>query len=513
MRFKNPFDKDNEKNTKKSSEAVEAEARPGGETSDGKVVILLVDAENSQVAPEETLSIIKNSVGRPWVSRAYSKWSANPKLKNPFTKYREAGFECITSDSGSNNADIKLSVDAMELIFEYKMQGLSGSLIIAADGDRGFSHVFDRVKKQGWETILFAKKDSNMANKILYSAVDKVIYTKEPLQDTPDIKPIPQKEIKVSVEPIEGKLIDINKDVIQQDENNPIKGFTTSASPSLRFPVNPSDTAIILKQLNKLRNSNQVWDDDLSEKIKDKYGIAKIRINGVIIKITKMLNTPIKNEVIDWNKIPGTLDLANQLENYLISQIKILSYLDESIQTEINKYFIKVKNYLKEIEITVSKEKEIDTNQFQSITGFNTVYHPGKPSFTFPRNPKDTARILLMVHINRDIDMSWGELKNQMFQLQGVGKNRISGVIRNLLKTLNLEDNDSESVNWSNIPGLEILIDELHNFVVRSIPNFSTLDSNDETFIHQYFEKLKVEIIRIHMDSERMSKLKTIQKS
>ena len=77
-------------------------------------VTLFVDAENSTIEPGLILETVEAEFGKPRVRQAYSKWSGNPKLKtNPIHKYRNAGFQTITCDTGSNNADIKLSVEAL----------------------------------------------------------------------------------------------------------------------------------------------------------------------------------------------------------------------------------------------------------------------------------------------------------------------------------------------------------------------------------------------------------------
>lgn len=142
-----------------------------------EVVILFVDAENSTVPPVMISERVESECGQPRIRRAYAKWSANPLVKNPLNQYRDEGFECITCDSGPNNADIMLSVDAVDMMHEFGNNG-KRTLIICADGDRGFAHVFDKARKLGWKSVLFANEDRGSLSDILRNAADVVFSPK-----------------------------------------------------------------------------------------------------------------------------------------------------------------------------------------------------------------------------------------------------------------------------------------------------------------------------------------------
>lgn len=146
-----------------------------GQRDERNIVLVFVDAENSTIEPGHILETVESEFGKPRVRQAYSKWSGNPKLKtNPVHKYRNAGFQTITCDTGSNNADIQLSVEAVDMMHDFGNRGKC-TLIICADGDRGFAHVFDKARKLGWKSVLIANEKRGTLSDILRKSADRVI--------------------------------------------------------------------------------------------------------------------------------------------------------------------------------------------------------------------------------------------------------------------------------------------------------------------------------------------------
>jgi hypothetical protein len=145
-----------------------------GQRDERNIVLVFVDAENSTVSPALILKTVETEFGKPRVRQAYAKWSANPIYKNQLSQYRNAGFECITCDSGDNNADIQLSVEAVDTMHDFGNRGKC-TLIICADGDRGFAHVFDKARKLGWESVLIANEASGTLGDLLRNSADRVI--------------------------------------------------------------------------------------------------------------------------------------------------------------------------------------------------------------------------------------------------------------------------------------------------------------------------------------------------
>ena len=149
----------------------------GGQSSGpepARACLVFVDAENSTIEPELILETVEAEFGKPRVRQAFAKWSANPFYKNESRKYRDAGFETITCNTGNNNADIQLSVEAVDMMHDFGNRGKC-TLIICADGDRGFAHVFDKARKLGWESVLIENEKRGTLSDILRNSTDRVI--------------------------------------------------------------------------------------------------------------------------------------------------------------------------------------------------------------------------------------------------------------------------------------------------------------------------------------------------
>ena len=145
-----------------------------GQRDERNIVLVFVDAENSTIEPGRVLETVEAEFGKPRVRQAYAKWSANPFYKNESRKYRDAGFETITCNTGNNNADIQLSVEAVDMMHDFGNRGKC-TLIICADGDRGFAHVFDKARKLGWKSVLIANEKRGTLSDILRNSADRVI--------------------------------------------------------------------------------------------------------------------------------------------------------------------------------------------------------------------------------------------------------------------------------------------------------------------------------------------------
>lgn len=137
-----------------------------------RVGFVYIDAENSIANPEDYMSSIENHLGtKPKESVAYSKWSANSPLAK---KYRSAGFRLIQADSGENNADIMMSLDAYEKIRDLADQGIEGNVYICFHGDKGFTHLLEKLRAvRGWKSIWVTSNKKQ--NKMIANASSEVL--------------------------------------------------------------------------------------------------------------------------------------------------------------------------------------------------------------------------------------------------------------------------------------------------------------------------------------------------
>jgi len=446
---------------------------------DSDVVIFLMDAENCQIEPELALETVRSKFGKVWIKKAYSQWSANPSRSVPFKQFRAAGFECVTCDTGNNNADIMLSVDAMDLMWEYSLKGMIGTLVIAADGDRGFAHIFDRATKRGWSTMLLAKEDSIGANPILYSAAETVLHPKN-LHAEKEVQ-IP--EIDTNTENV---IIKKQEETIitSPDTNNPIKGFSTAMRPTFKFPKDPQDTARILLHFNKLRDSNRIWDDAYLEELKAEYGIPKSRANSVIIRASRVLEMMLKNHELNWNKIPNIQVIILKLKDYIISIIPTYDAIDDDSAPQIKIYFNKVAEFIRNVEI-----QHKDGTPSKSIPGFNTTLRPGKPSIRFPKEPYDVAILINTFQSFRDNKITWNDAILSIREKSDLSQTRFNNTIPKIRVAINITNNNAD-IDWNTIPSSTKLVDLIQQIILSKVDDHKTLTSASISDIKEYFTEV-----------------------
>jgi hypothetical protein len=151
------------------------------------VGLVYVDAENCKTSPQDLMFSITNHHGsKPAETFAYSKWSA----KGPLTKkYREAGFRLLQADSGDNNADIMMSLDAYERIRDLASMGVQGNVYICFHGDRGFTHLLEKLRAiSGWRSIWVTS--NNRPNKMIENSASETLRITSSQKDTAKNAPV-----------------------------------------------------------------------------------------------------------------------------------------------------------------------------------------------------------------------------------------------------------------------------------------------------------------------------------
>ena len=122
------------------------------EGSTNHMGLVYVDAENCKIPPQDLMNTISIHNGsKPSETYAYSNWSA----KSMQTKeYRSAGFRLLHVDSGDNNADIMMCLDAYQRVRELSDNGISGNVYICFHRDKDFTHLLEKLRAiNGWNSV------------------------------------------------------------------------------------------------------------------------------------------------------------------------------------------------------------------------------------------------------------------------------------------------------------------------------------------------------------------------
>ena len=153
-------------------------------TSEEDVSIVFVDAENAQAKPDSIKASTESHFGAPAKHLfAYSKWSAN----SPKTKvFRNAGFRLVQADSGENNADIMMSLDAYEMARNFSERGIKGVAYICFHSDKGFTHLLEKIKSlQGWKSVWVTSNKKPL--KIIQSSSSEVLTISTPVKSDNEV--------------------------------------------------------------------------------------------------------------------------------------------------------------------------------------------------------------------------------------------------------------------------------------------------------------------------------------
>ena len=143
-----------------------------GRTSTEYASIVFVDAENAQAEPDSIKASIESHFGASAKHLfAYSKWSANSSRTKVF---RNAGFRLVQADSGENNADIMMSLDAYEMARNFSDRGIKGVAYICFHSDKGFTHLLEKIKSiHGWKSVWVTSNKNKL--KIIQSSSSEVL--------------------------------------------------------------------------------------------------------------------------------------------------------------------------------------------------------------------------------------------------------------------------------------------------------------------------------------------------
>ena len=373
--------------------------------------MVYVDAENWQTPPQDLMSRISEHNGsKPSETYAYSKWSANSAQTK---KYRSAGFRLQQADSGDNNADIMMCLDAYQRVRDLSDNGMKGNVYICFHGDKGFTHLLEKLRTiNGWKSIWVTS--NTKPNKMIENSASVTL--RVPLSQNPSIKKsmTDNKDALVSVS---GKS--------DTEENSELREIMLQ----LIGKEELKSTLLGLKIIEYQKSNG--WRETGKQAFNQHFGLPKNQ--SYLATISK--------------------HLSNELE--ILGEGAAASYkakfLPQSLQKESNK---KSMTDNKDALVSVSGKN------FKRIIGFN---NSGK-GLRLPLNPETLANILIL-NSEFEEDIPKNERIDIIFEELGVGRSRVDVVISrlvglNLIKTkspleafeglrLRLESHFKEHGKWT----------------------------------------------------------------
>jgi uncharacterized protein (TIGR00288 family) len=133
-------------------------------------IAVLIDYENVGLDTIQGLFDALSDIGRIIIKRAYADWSSS---KSPREQLFKLGIEPIliyhSAQSGKNSSDIRLTIDATELLF----QSLVDTFVIVSS-DTDFIPLINKLRSAGKVVIGAGRKETKSNN--LVRACDRYFY-------------------------------------------------------------------------------------------------------------------------------------------------------------------------------------------------------------------------------------------------------------------------------------------------------------------------------------------------
>lgn len=145
-------------------------------------IAVLIDFENVGLSSIQGLFDQLSDVGRIIIKRAYADWSSS---KTPREQLFELGIEPVlifkSTSRGKNSSDIRLAIDATELLFQSTVDTF---VIVSSDTD--FVPLINKLRAAGKVVIGAGSKETQSSN--LVRSCDRYIFFGQPdLQVAPQI--------------------------------------------------------------------------------------------------------------------------------------------------------------------------------------------------------------------------------------------------------------------------------------------------------------------------------------
>lgn len=155
-------------------------------TSEDRLVAVLIDDENVGLGSVQWLFDQVSNLGRILVRRAYSDWS---KGGNQRDQLLQLGIEPVhvfqTSGAGKNASDIRLAIDAIDLLFSSPVD-----TFVVVSGDADFLPLVNKLRASGKMVVGAGRQKSVSAT--LVKACDRYYYLDQHEQRQEIAKPQPR---------------------------------------------------------------------------------------------------------------------------------------------------------------------------------------------------------------------------------------------------------------------------------------------------------------------------------
>jgi len=352
-------------------------------------VLVFLDAENAQASPDEIRDKITTHSGKaPTKMVAYSKWSANsPNLK----KVRDAGFRCIQADTGENNADIMMCLDAYEEVRDRLEKGEFGTVYVCFHGDKGFTHLLEKIKAlQGWKSV-WVTSNTKTVKMIENSASERLLITKvQPTNKPPEKEKKPNWLEKADYELLKSEINSVATEPMSLGQ------LGSRLTISLKLKYGEDMTA---KKFTHERGIPKSWNlaKIFRRYLKDDYYIEDKSSNPIISPLNVDKVTKIQSNIPTSNDV----EQSNKLDNMM------------------------------------------------RIPGFSKAGRGGGEfTIKMPVEPEKVKQLLLFIESKRNTCATWAELKQMVLESQIESKRRTEPVFRFYKRSL---DQVGSDIDWGEI--------------------------------------------------------------
>jgi len=342
-----------------------------------QIALVYVDAENARAQPDSIRESIETHFGADAKQMySYSKWSAKSVESK---KYRNAGFRLVQADSGDNNADIMMSLDAYESVRDFSERGVTGVVYISFHGDKGFTHLLEKIKSvPGWTSVWVtsnkapAKMIVNSASEVLKIIppvtasvlsqpkvkVQKIAKQAGEKKDSKQNKKSAKgKQSKPSAKQASNSTPQPSKKIPELSDSkntgskttrHPSVPYLNTANKGLRLPREPEDFAQSVNWFISNYNGFSTYKECV-ESLKESGVVSKSRTSMVLKPILRAFSTDGEFKSITQQALDMHPDLMVQsmLED-IYSRTGQAEYIEEKelYRENVDRYFQKVSQFL-----------------------------------------------------------------------------------------------------------------------------------------------------------------------
>ena len=233
-------------------------------------IAILIDFENVGLESIQWLFDQVSEVGPTIVKRAYTDWSKAAKVRDDMLRLGIEPIHLFQSPSGKNASDIRLSIDAIELMYQSPVDTF---VVVSSDSD--FVPLISRLRSAG-KTVFGAGRRAAVSQTLIHSC-DRFFYLEES-KKTPKSKPAAPKSLLAramqAAQDEEGKVRGSKlRDTLQRlDPSFSFRdqGYSTfsrymEAQPGVEVirPTGSGDITVIFSQMGSAKTTPDGWDREV----------------------------------------------------------------------------------------------------------------------------------------------------------------------------------------------------------------------------------------------------------